>query len=197
MKLSFFVAILLFISMSPNAEVTQVQQTAQIHAYDKQQFHTLHDRLIQQTYKDPSPFAQMGRFPCPSLLIYSPLQQRFVSEEEKFNLLKLATAEGRVPLTKVPVLIGNRPVGHPYFKHLSHQQLQQVLPEADLSRSFIAIYCSQTERSARSTEKLLAAFVREGSPDHQLIAVPALIRHLDKQVLTQPDWQVIMYRAED
>lgn len=69
----------------------------------------------------------MGGHPCPFLLIYSTAEQRFVSDEQKIQLLQLSTAQGQAPLTQVP----------------------------------------------------------------------ALIRHLDAQVLTKPDWQVFLYRAED
>ncbi|MBU1437863.1 MAG: hypothetical protein KKF79_10890 [Gammaproteobacteria bacterium] len=188
MKLFYSLPLLMFAGYALAADITMMT---------KEHYRSVYDRMIKQTYQDDSFIASIGGFACPSLLIYSTVQQRFVSDEVKFQLLELDKANSRIPLTIVPALIANRPKNHPYFSQLAPEKLLEFLPEADLKNDYITFFCSKTKEAALSTEGLLAKFIKEGSEDHNHIHTLDLIEHLDLIVQKQNHWQVLMYRNED
>lgn len=184
----FYTLLLMFSATSLAVEITMLS---------KEQYKTVYERMIKQTFQDDSQFGRMEGFACPSLLLYSTALQRFVSDEKKFQLLGLAKANSRIPLTKVPALIANRPKNHPFFNKFASAQLLEFLPEADFKKEYIAIYCGKTQQAALSTEGLLAKLINEGATDHNNIHVLNLIQHLDMTLQKQQDWQIFMFRSEE
>lgn len=171
--------------------------SAQFVPLSEQQMRSIFQQMIVDTLenKPTSGLYSMGGYQCPYLLVYSVKEQKFISDTAKFQLLELQDAEAQPMLTRVPVLITNQPQGHPYFKHLSHEQLKIYLPRVDLNYPYIAYFCSQSDAAALSTESIRSRQRMESGVEHN-IHMLSLIHHLEKILVKKQDWQVFRYRSE-
>ncbi|NRA61780.1 MAG: hypothetical protein HRU25_12875 [Psychrobium sp.] len=180
MKLGLLLLVLVMSFKTPAAQVVDL---------NKDDFGTLYHKMMVDTFQqaDNSGLAAMGGFPNPYILVYSVKAQKFVSDENKFLLLEFGQLnDGK--LTGVPLLIINRPQGHHFFKHLSFEQLQRFLPQANKTSEYIVFYSSSTQKGAADTDSLFMRARNGVKPEHH-VYLPKLFAHIN-HILENNKWQV-------
>lgn len=184
MDMKVFLALVLLVSFQASS--------AQYIDLDKEEFRVLYQSMLMDTYReeDTGGFAGASTAPNPHLVMYSVKEQRFISDEEKFTLLELASLNNG-SLKGVPVLIKNRPKGHHFFKNLSTHELIQYLPKANLASEYILIFSTKNQQLAARTEALFIDARGGVLPEHH-VELPELLQHINL-VLDKKPWQVFRY----
>ncbi|TLX46752.1 hypothetical protein C1E24_12145 [Pseudoalteromonas phenolica] len=170
--------------------VSKAAISTEIVEMEKLQFKSLYYKMMVDTYQqqDNSPLAGMGGTPVPYVLIYDVKNEKFVSDQEKYKLLKLDEIDNGAVL-KIPTILSNKPKAHHYFDALKIPQLKHYIPDVNTKNEYIVIMSIPTIKEARGTEQLIK---KTGMQNY--VSLPKLVAHINKE-LKNKNWQIFKYTS--